>query len=53
VDFGNGKKLTFEKADAAWAAVAEASRPMALREVCVKVGGVSRKMLVLGSVPYD
>lgn len=53
LNFGSGKTVTLAKNDTLWSNPAEASRALALREVCVKVAGVSRKMLVLGSVPYD
>lgn len=53
LNFGSGKTVTVAKDDTLWGNPDEASRALALREVCVKVSGVSRKMLVLGSVPYD
>lgn len=53
INFGDGQTLTLEKTDTNWTIPAEANRALALREVCVKVAGVSKKMLVLGSVPYD
>lgn len=53
INFGDGQTLTLEKTDTNWTIPAEANRALALREVCVKVAGVSKKMLVIGSVPYD
>jgi len=53
INFGDGQTLTLEKTDTNWTLPAEANRALALREVCVKVAGVSKKMLVIGSVPYD
>jgi len=51
-DFGDGKTLTIDAANALWEAVPQASRAIALREVCVKVNGESKKMLVPGTLPY-
>lgn len=53
IDFGAGKTLTIESASTVWEAVPEPYRPLALREVCVKVNGVARKMVVIGSDPYS
>ncbi len=53
VDFGSGKTLTVELDDAIWAAAPEAARALAIRAVCVRVGGVNKTMLVVGGAPYD
>ena len=53
LDFGDGKTLTVAKGDAAWELPPLASRALALREVCVRVSGVQKKMVVLGSAAYD
>ncbi len=51
VDFGSGKTLTLQKTDSVWSAATE--KALAIRAVCVKVGGVNKTMLVIGSAPYD
>lgn len=51
--FGDGKTVTIAKSDTNWDNPPEASRALTLQEVCVRVNGVARKMLVLGSASYD